>query len=660
MWSALVVVKKGIGSSLSFLALFPVLLVSISIAEAFGQNVPPVYDLHFIGDGTPTAINNSGTVIGRRTVGSNYVPLVSLNGQPWMELPVPQGSTSTFPTDINDSDVIVGVSYTNWLPVAVRWIRGPSGFSVQVLPRIYNDPISYATAINDYGQITGTRNYIGYLPSGAGWVYSDSGGFIDLTSFGFWVPPSDINNSGIIVGSQERLDLSTGQIDVTGQGPANYNPVASHKINAIGQIAGSASLRSTSLVRITVFRRELNGEWSSIAGSTRYTAVHSINSRGDIGYSEIGAGIFFDGLGTYGVNNLLSPDVSAAGWSITGGTWVNDLRIIAAVGANSISQQEGAVLLRPVGSLPPPTAPIDLIGIPRPASQSQPYNSIDLSWTNTSPLTNGWELQRSVAGSNEWENLQLIPPGTAPHHSDTTVGVNITYNYRVRAVGTGGFSAWSNVVTVTSPATPPDTTPPVVSLLEPANGATVSGIVAVRSTSTDNVGVIYQELSFWNQFIGQRVIIASADRGGDLAGNWDTRQLTPATYRLRAYAYDLMGNWSEVFADVVVTASINPTLRVSDITLSGAGSGGSITVTGNVKVVDNAGSPVNQATVTATWFTPAGVRLRQTAQTDSFGNAVFSTTSTAGKYRLMITDVRKTGYNFNPAGSQLIATSAFQ
>lgn len=655
------VVGTKISSSLSFLFILLVLFLGISIGETVGQNVPPVFDLQYIGNGSPTAINNLGTVIGRRTVGSNYVPLVSLNGQPWTELPVPQGSTSTFPTDINNSDVIVGVSYTQWNPVSVRWTPGAGGYSLQVLPRMSNDPASYATAINDAGQIVGSRSALGYTPTGQGWVYSDANGFIALSTFGFWVVPRDINNSGIIIGGQERLNLATGVVDVTGQGPANYNDISSIAINASGMIAGSTSLRSTSLNIVSAFRRGLDGTWLFIAGTSRWTTVQSINSLGDIGYGELGAGLFLDGLGTFAVNGLLDPAVTGAGWTITGnGVYINDLRQVVTVGTNSSTGQSGTVLLTPGGALPPPTAPTDLNGIPHPATRMEPYNSIDLTWVNTSPLTTGWELQRSVAGTNEWELLPLIPPGTAPHHSDTSVGVNITYNYRVRAVGTGGSSPWSNVITVTSPPMPLDTTPPAVTLLEPVNGANVSGVVTVRSIATDNVEVEYQEISFWNQFTGQEVMITSADGGGELIGNWDTRQLTPATYRVRAFAYDTMGNWNQSEANVVVSSVPITVMRVSSITLSGVGSGSNITVTGTVKVVDNSGAPVAGATVTTIWFTPAGIRLRHTAATDGSGNAVFSTVSTAGKYRLMVTDVTKAGYDFSHAGSQLIATSAFQ
>ena len=93
-----------------------------------------------------------------------------------------------------------------------------------------------------------------------------------------------------------------------------------------------------------------------------------------------------------------------------------------------------------------------------------------------------------------------------------------------------------------------------VTLLEPADGSTVSGIVTTRSSASDNVTVEYQEISFWNQYTGQQVVIGSSNGGGEIAFSWDTTQLTPATYRIMAMAYDTMGNVTRSEADVTVQA----------------------------------------------------------------------------------------------------------
>ena len=103
----------------------------------------------------PSAINNNGVVVGSRLSGNNYEPLVSQNGAAWQALPSPAGAMSTFPTDVNDSGVIVGVSFdTQWNPVAVRWNPAGGAYTVEVLPRLAGDTSSYATGINNLGQIS--------------------------------------------------------------------------------------------------------------------------------------------------------------------------------------------------------------------------------------------------------------------------------------------------------------------------------------------------------------------------------------------------------------------------------------------------------------------------------------------------------------------------
>jgi hypothetical protein len=282
----------------------------------------------------------------------------------------------------------------------------------------------------------------------------------------------------------------------------------------------------------------------------------------------------------------------------------------------------------------------------------EPYNSINLTWENTSSLTQGYELERSLAGVGYWARLSPVPPGTAANHTDTTVDVGVPYDYRVRAVGLGGASPWSNVVTVTAPTTPQDTTPPVVTILSPANGALVSGTVVISAQATDNVAVEYLDISFWNQYTGQQVILGSVSNSGSLSVNWDTRSLTPAAYTVRAYAYDTLGNWSQAEITLNVAASAS-TLRVTSISLSGRVRGSTATITGDVYVRDSLGQAVPNASVSIRWSLPNGATQTATANTSSIGRARFTVSGPRGTYTLTIVNVSKAGYTFDAAGSVL-------
>ena len=116
-------------------------------------------------------------------------------------------------------------------------------------------------------------------------------------------------------------------VEWVGNGPSNYNAVGGTAINDAGMIAGAASLRSTSLNIVSVFRYEGAAGWRFIAGSSKYTVASGINALGDVAYGELGAGVYLEGSGTFAVNDLLSAATLQAGWSVTGnGGKINDQR----------------------------------------------------------------------------------------------------------------------------------------------------------------------------------------------------------------------------------------------------------------------------------------------------------------------------------------------
>jgi hypothetical protein len=367
----------------------------------------------------------------------------------------------------------------------VRWTNPGGGYVVEVLPRLPGDTSSYATGINNLGQIVGARNALGYVPTGSGWLYSDAGGLVDIYArYGWVVAPIAINDNGQLIGGAERLDLDTGVVEWVGTGPSNYNAVSGAAINNVGMIVGAASLRSTSLNIVSVFRYDDAAGWRFIAGSSKYTVASSINARGDVGYGELGAGLYLDGLGTFAVNDLLASATVEAGWAVTGnGGKVNDQRAYATVARNSITGESGGVLLTPVGTQEAPTAPTNLVGVAHTSTPTEPFDAINLTWQNTSPLTRGYELQRATAGSGSWSSLALVPPGTATNHTDTTIGLGITYDYRVRATGIGGASPWSAVATVTAPGEAIRVTRITLGAKAAGSKVTVSGDVAVATAS---------------------------------------------------------------------------------------------------------------------------------------------------------------------------------
>jgi hypothetical protein len=135
--------------------------------------------------------------------------------------------------------------------------------------------------------------------------------------------------------------------------------------------------------------------------------------------------------------------------------------------------------------------------------------------------------------------------------TDTTAPYAFSWNSTTLANGAAslvavafdaaGNNRASTAVSVTvSNGPPPDTLAPVIAFTNPAEGSTVTGIVSIRITATDDrpsTG-IGQSL-----YINDRLVASST--GGSLSFNWNARRLTPgSSHRLRAEAWDAAGNRS--------------------------------------------------------------------------------------------------------------------
>ena len=75
--------RRSLGKLPNLLVLLALALSALAGAvPAHTEGAPPVYQLQFLGPGSPAAINNTGIVVGARLNGNNYVPLVSAERRP--------------------------------------------------------------------------------------------------------------------------------------------------------------------------------------------------------------------------------------------------------------------------------------------------------------------------------------------------------------------------------------------------------------------------------------------------------------------------------------------------------------------------------------------------------------------------------------------------
>ena len=653
----------GIFTSISMLSLLMITLLMgmADVRSAFAAESPPSYALNYLGNGAPVAINNHGTVVGARINSIYYTPLVSTNGSPWLPLPVPTGAQSVFPTDVNDNDVIVGVSYTNWVASAIRWKpAGGGSYTVEVLPFLPGSSSSYATAINNLGQIVGSRSAMGYTPQGTGWLYSDATGLVDLyTTYGLAVIPTDINDSGKILAGIELLDLNTRNIAVIGGGPANYNPVTAVAINNSGMMAGSAALRSSSLNIISVFFNDGTTGWQFIAGSSKYTTASSLNSRGDIGYGEQGAGIYFNGLGVYALYTLLDNSVTSAGWAITGnGVKVNDQRVVATLGRNSLTGEAGGVLLTPVGTVVPPQLQPPMLTA-TPSSGTAPLNVNFNRSVFTDPngpiishvTLNYGDSSPGVSGTIDFGDGSST--FTLNQNSSHLYQLPGAYNATLTVFYTDNTSVSTTATIIVSPSVIP-AQPPAITATPVSGTAPLAVTFTSSATSASNGPLINSYAINYGDGTSNQFILNAGNGTTTFSGNSSHTYNAAGTYTATlTVTYNNATSASATTSITVNPVVVTPAMKSTAISLSASLQRNRVNVTGNVTVEDSSGRAISGAVVSSTWAIPGGGMVTQSATTNTTGIARFNTSSTRGTYTLKVNGISKTGYSFDSANSVL-------
>jgi hypothetical protein len=128
---------------------------------------------------------------------------------------------------------------------------------------------------------------------------------------------------------------------------------------------------------------------------------------------------------------------------------------------------------------------------------------------------------------------------------------------------------------------PVDTTPPVTSILTPANAATVSGIVPISATASDSGGVSRVELLVDSSVTG-------VDETAPYGFSWNTAGLPAGGHTLQTRAFDAAGNSavSALLSVSVATVPIN--LAVAIIS---PGNGARVSRNQNLSIAANATGP---------------------------------------------------------------------
>jgi probable HAF family extracellular repeat protein len=480
-------------------------------------------------------INASGEVVGGSMGPTGTHAFKFQDGSGMVKLAAPPGRPITYAHAINDAGNVAGTAQIGGTDLghAVRWTNGVP----KDLGTLGTGSYSEGESINASGAVVGYS----YMEGGAfnkihGFRYTDAAGLVDVTPTSDSARVRGINTSGQIAGWREyrAFRLSSGVFTDLGV-PTGFGFSFGYAINGSGQVAGHVTSASGNSEKI--FRYTDGAGMVILGGVGEHNAAFGINSGGDVvgeGLTPESTGtlhgwralLYTDAAGLVDLNTLIDP---ASGWVLLGASGINDAGQISGRAFNNKTQRTTAVRLTPIGALPIPAAPTGLTATAFAAW------GINLKWNDNSTFESGFRLERRT-GTNPFALIDSTGPN-AVSFLEADLAAGTTYDYRIAAFNTSGQSAYSNIASATTWSSTADTAPPSVQFVTPANGATVTSIVAVKITASDDVAI--SGITFRVDGVTKCQTTSSV-----LTCNWNTRKLTAGSHTLTALAVDSSENAS--------------------------------------------------------------------------------------------------------------------
>jgi fibronectin type 3 domain-containing protein/predicted esterase len=296
---------------------------------------------------------------------------------------------------------------------------------------------------------SGSNQYVTISNSSSGGFPSD-GGYSQRT-VALWIKPTSTNNRRIVF----DFGNNANGLGLWFNGNALQAGVAS----------GSSRVR-ISLANFTSDANWLAGNWNHVAvvynqnslrlflngvqkaatttlPFTSVVAAASNNAR--FGYSGNSDGDnVFDSTSTDYYNGLMD-DIHVINGALTNG------ELQAYITTGIFRESADTTLVAPA----PPANPSSLNLVVGSVS------AINLTWNDNSPDETGFEIWRSVGNDVNFRLLATVPggAGATKNYSDTGLFANVTYYYRVRAAGLGGFSGYTGNQHATTLNSKPEISP---------------------------------------------------------------------------------------------------------------------------------------------------------------------------------------------------------
>ncbi len=438
------------------------------------------------------AINNKGQILGTANLFGIQKTVIfdSLTGSV-----TDAGVNFTSGAGINNVGQVVGTSGFVGNMTATGILRNVDGSVIDLgaLPG-YNYGSTWATAVNDSGQVAGTSFSSTGWGSGQAYIWSANGGMQGLGSLvgpGTWSRAYGINASGQVVGESYYgsacfitmghafVTTSTGMKDLHFPGMDTQLSLAScsssfaSKINDSGMAVGGYTYSlglsgRTGPARImhTTFWNTLTGTYTDLSNATNpktSQTLSDINASGQVVGSEVtfsGTMVsnWYEGtvsgsqhalIGDININGGGLKDLNVAytnkpaGWIFQAALDINDAGQILAQ-ATDPSGAVQKVLLTPSTTL---VAPSNLTAVATSSTQ------INLTWADNANNETAQYVERCAgAGCTNFVQVASLAANVTSY-SDTGLTAGTSYSYRVRAHGAAGDSAYSNTATASTSAT---------------------------------------------------------------------------------------------------------------------------------------------------------------------------------------------------------------